>query len=40
MVIISTSAAVAGGLTFTIGQISWTTGSNSFAAMTTEGTQI
>jgi hypothetical protein len=32
--------ATAAGLTFTIGQITWTTGSNDFVASTTEGMQI
>jgi hypothetical protein len=33
MVIIPDSAAVADGLTFTVGQITWTTGVNSFTAI-------
>jgi hypothetical protein len=40
MVIFPDSMATAAGLTFTIGQITWTTGSNDFVALTTEGMQI
>jgi hypothetical protein len=40
MVIYPDSMATAAGLTFTIGQITWTTGSNDFVASTTEGMQI
>jgi hypothetical protein len=40
MVIIPDSAAVADGLSFTVGQITWTTGVNSFTATTTEEAQI
>ena len=36
MVIISGSVATPNGLTFTIGQITWTTGSDDFIAMTPE----
>ena len=36
MVIISGSMATPNGLTFTIGQITWTTSSDDFIAMTTE----
>ena len=36
MVIISASMAMPNGLKFTVGQITWTTGSNDFIAMTTE----
>ena len=36
MVIISGSMATPNGLTFTVGQITWTTGSDDFIAMTTE----
>ena len=36
MVIIRGSMATPNGLTFTIGQITWTTGSDDFIAMTTE----
>ena len=36
MVIISGSMATPNGLTFTVGQISWTTGSDDFIAMTPE----
>ena len=36
MVIIPCSMATPNGLTFTIGQITWTTGSNDFIAMTPE----
>jgi hypothetical protein len=36
MVIIPDSAAVAHGLSFTIGQITWTTGVNSFTTIATE----
>ena len=35
-VIISGSMATPNGLTFTVGQITWTTGSDDFIAMTTE----
>ena len=40
MVIIPGSMATPNGLTFTIGQITWTTGSDNFIAMTTEEAQI
>jgi hypothetical protein len=40
MVIIPASASVAGGLTFTIGQITWMTGSDGFTATIIEETQI
>jgi hypothetical protein len=40
MVIFPDSMATAVGLTFTVGQITWTTGSNDFVASTTEGMQI
>jgi hypothetical protein len=40
MVIIPDSAAVADGLSFTVGQITWTTGVNSFTATTTVEAQI
>jgi hypothetical protein len=40
MVIIPDSAAVADGLSFTIGQITWTTGVNSFTTAATEEVQI
>jgi hypothetical protein len=40
MVIIPDSAAVADGLSFTVGQITWTTGVNSFTATATEEAQI
>jgi hypothetical protein len=40
MVIIPNSAAVADGLTFTVGQITWTTAINSFTATATEEAQI
>jgi hypothetical protein len=40
MVIISDSTVVADGLLFTVGQITWTTGVNSFTATTTEEAQI
>ena len=36
MVIISDSVATSNGLTFTIGQITWTTGSDNFIATTPE----
>ena len=36
MVIIPGSLATPNGFMFTIGQITWTTGSNDFIAMTTE----
>ena len=36
MVIILGSMATPNGLTFTVGQITWTTGSDDFIAMTTE----
>ena len=36
MVIISGSMATSNGHTFTIGQITWTIGSDNFIAMTTE----
>jgi hypothetical protein len=40
MVIIPDSMAVADGLSFTVGQITWTTGVNSFIAAATEELQI
>ena len=40
MVIILGSMAMLNGLTFTIGQITWTTGSDDFIAMTTEEARI
>jgi hypothetical protein len=40
MVIIADSTAMADGLSFTVGQITWTTGVNSFTATTTEEAQI
>jgi hypothetical protein len=40
MVIIPDSMAVADGLSFTIGQITWTTGVNNFTAAATEEDQI
>jgi hypothetical protein len=40
MIIIPDSAAVADGLSFTVGQITWTTGVNSFTVTTTEEAQI
>ena len=40
MVIIPGSMATPNGLTFTIGQITWTTGSDDFIAMTTEEARI
>jgi hypothetical protein len=40
MVIIPDSAAVANGLSFTVGQITWTTSVNNFTAATTEEEQI
>jgi hypothetical protein len=40
MVIIPDSAAVADGLSFTVGQITWTTGINSVTATATEEAQI
>jgi hypothetical protein len=40
MVIIPDSAAVANGLSFTVGQITWTTSVNSFTAAATEEVQI
>jgi hypothetical protein len=40
MVIIPDSAAVADSLLFTVGQITWTTGVNSFTATATEEAQI
>ena len=40
MVIIPSSMATPNGLTFTIGQITWTTGSDDFIAMTTEEARI
>ena len=40
MVIISGSMATPNGLTFTIGQITWTTGFDDFIAMTTEEARI
>ena len=36
MVLISGSVATPNGLTFTVGQITWTTGSDDFIAMTME----
>ena len=36
MVIVSGSMATPNGLTFTVGQITWTTGSDGFIVMTTE----
>ena len=40
MVIIPDFTAMADGLTFTVGQIIWTTGLDNFAAMTAEEAQI
>jgi hypothetical protein len=40
MVTIPDSAAMVDGLSFTIGQITWTTGVNSFTTTTTEEAQI
>jgi hypothetical protein len=40
MVIIPDSTAVVDGLSFTVSQITWTTGINSFTATTTEEAQI
>jgi hypothetical protein len=40
MVISLDSMTMAAGLTFMIGQITWTTGSNDFVASTMEGMQI
>ena len=40
MVIILGSMATPNGLTFTIGQITWTTGSDDFIAMITEEARI
>jgi hypothetical protein len=40
MVIFPDSMATVAGLTFTIGQITWTTGSNDFVVTTMEETQI
>ena len=40
MVIIPGSMATPNSLTFTIGQITWTTGSDDFIAMTTEEARI
>jgi hypothetical protein len=40
MVIIPTSAAVAEGLTFTVGQITWTTHASGLTTMTLEENQI
>jgi hypothetical protein len=40
MVIIPNSVATADGLSFTIDQITWTTGINSFTPTTTEEAQI
>jgi hypothetical protein len=40
MVIIPDSVTVADGLSFTIGQITWTTGVHSFTATTMEEAQI
>ena len=39
MVIIPASAAVAEGITFTVGQITWTTCDDGLTTMTLEGTQ-
>ena len=36
MVIVSGSMATPNGLTFTVDQITWTTGSDNFITMTTE----
>jgi len=38
MVIVSASAAVAEGLTFTVGQITWTTHGGGLTTMTSEET--
>ena len=40
MVIIPSSMATPNGLTFTIGQITWTTGSDDFIAMTLEEARV
>jgi hypothetical protein len=40
MVIIPNSVAVADGLSFTVGQITWTTHVNSFTTTSTEEVQI
>jgi len=40
MVIVPASAAVPEGLTFTVGQITWTTHGGSLTTMVSEGTQI
>ena len=40
MVIVFASMATPNGLKFTVGQITWTTGSDNFIAMTTEEVQI
>ena len=40
MVIVPSSAAVAEGLTFTVGQITWTTHGGGLTTTTSEGTQI
>jgi hypothetical protein len=40
MVIIPDSTTVADCLSFTVGQVTWTTGVNSFTATTTEEAQI
>jgi hypothetical protein len=40
MVIIPDSAAIVDGLSFTVGQITWTTGINSFTTTATEEAQI
>jgi len=40
MVIIHVSAAVAEGLTFTVGQITWTTHAGGLTTMTLEENQI
>jgi len=40
MVIVPASAAVAEGLTFTVGQITWTTHGGGFTTTTSEGAQI
>jgi hypothetical protein len=40
MVIVPASAAVAEGLTFTVGQITWTTHGGGLATTTSEETQI
>ena len=40
MIIIPGSVATPNGLTFTVGQITWTTGSDDFIAMATEEARI